>query len=267
VKSPISFASLVGRRPSPSKDAAPLDLGKLTRAGLLAERDRVLSRAEAHQPPITRVIPVPRAVQLGGREYVASELTLGDLAELQAWLEEAEPHPLEGLPPAWADPEPETRPARLAAAWERARAWPPRLGTDRGAELLASPGGRAFFLTLCLRRARPDFGPAEALDLLRRITPTEWSALRRVAYAITPREELVAELDDGADAGDGPPDWCRSVHNAIQAEGCPDYAGLAALHLGQWRNLCSQGKAAEKRPDFGAAVKRVVEKLKGLINR
>jgi hypothetical protein len=261
MKTPVSFASLIGRT-SAAPPTSPLDLTKLNRAALLAERDRVLARFEAHNPPITRVIPVARAIKLGGESHVVDELRLGDLAEIQAWIESAEPHPLDGMPPASADPEPESRLARLAEAWEKARAWPPRLGTTRAGQLLNSNEGRTFFLVFCLSRRNPSFGLAQALELLPKITPAEWASLRRVAYGITPREEIAAELDD-EDDGDGPPDWCRSVHNALQAEGCPDYRGIGQIYLSQWRNICSQGKAIEKRSEFGEKVKRVATKLKG----
>ena len=189
---PASWAALQARRGGPTTPAPPA--GGFDLRAIRRERARVLQRQESLRPPITRAIAVPRAIPLGPSRRVVSELRLRHLAELQAYLEEVEPHPLDGMPPAWADPDPGTRMARLAVAWERAAAWPPRLGTARGGEILHSPGGRAHFLATCLREHDPGFGLADALDLLPRITPAQWSGLRRVAYAIHPRLEIAAEL-------------------------------------------------------------------------
>src|SRR5262249_41679242 len=142
----------------------------------------------------TRLLPVSRAIPLGGSPRVASELQLKDLAELQAWLEEREPNPMDGIPPEWCDPDPASRPGRLAAAWEASATWPARLGTDRAPALLGEPGGRCMLLALVLRKADPGFGTEDALELLPRITPEEWARLRRVAFAVTPREEIADEL-------------------------------------------------------------------------
>jgi hypothetical protein len=266
VRPPTSWAALSGivrgLRPGPSPARPPLDLTKLDRKWLLAERERVLTRAERRMPPITRVVPVPRVVRLDGRRFVAGELTLGDLAELQAWLEEADPNPLDGLPPAWADVEPGTRPARLRALWDAAGEWPARLGTPAAGALLGTERGRAFFLCLCLRRHQPAFGLGDALALLPRVWPSEWAALRRVAYALTPREELVDELDPTpgkSRAGD----WWKQLHAAAQLPHWPGYEGLARLTISQWRHLCSDGKAPEFGAEFCAAAKRARAALGG----
>jgi hypothetical protein len=237
-----------------------IDFASLTLAGLKRERDRCVASSAAKNPPITRVLPVPRAIPLGGSLRVASELTMGDLARLQAWLEGQTPHPMEGLPPAWADPSPETRPGRLAAAWEAAKSWPVRYGTEAGSILLGSPEGRAYFLSLALRPADPGFGVADALELLARITPTEWAGLRRVAYGITPREELADEI-----APDPSPaktaNWCLSLHRATLFDGGPTYESIRDWHVSTWRNFCQEGKASEFLPEHASQSKRVKKAL------
>jgi hypothetical protein len=243
--------------------ARAFDPSKIDLAALHRERARVLARVDALLPQITRALPVARAIPLGGSPRVASELQLKDLAELQAWLEEREPHPMDGMPPAWADPEPETRPGRLAAAWERAATWPARLGTDRAAGLLEVPEGRCFFLLLVLRKADPGFGLAEAAGLLPRITPAEWSGLARVAWAINPREEIAGELaPDRSPAGGS--NWCLSLHRATQAGGGMTYRELGGLYLSQWRNLCNEGKPHEFSAESSAASERVRKALENV---
>jgi hypothetical protein len=242
--------------------ARAFDPSKIDLAALHRERARVLARVDALLPPITRALPVARAIPLGGSPHVATELQLKDLAELQGWLEEREPHPLDGMPPAWADPEPETRLERLAAAWERSATWPARLGTDRAAGLLEGPEGRCFFLILVLRKAEPGFGLAGALDLLPRVTPAEWAGLRRVAWAISPREEIASELAPDRSPSGGS-NWCVSLHRATQAGGGMTYRELGGLYLSQWRLLCSDGKAREFSAESSAAAERAKKVLEG----
>lgn len=240
---------------APIAALAGLDAGKLR-----AERDRIVARIEGHAPPITRVLSVPRAVMLGGSRFVARELTLGDLARLQAWLAEQTPHPLANIPPAWADPEPETRPARLAIAWEAARSWPVRYGSTAGSILLASPEGLAYYLTLVVV-AGGGLDAAIALDLAGRITPLEWLDLRRIAYGLTPQEEIADELaPDRSAARIG--NWCLSFHRATSCDGGPTYLDLDRWTLSAWRNFCTEGKAADLTVEFGRRAKAVESLLK-----
>lgn len=132
------------------------------------------------------MLPVARVVVLGGAPRAAIELQLRDIAEFQAWLEEAVPHPLADMPPAWCDPEPGTRRSRVLAAWEAAKTWPVRFGSPEGNLLMASDGGRALFLAVCLRKLDARFTAVDAVELLPRVTPQEWSGLSRVAYGVLP---------------------------------------------------------------------------------
>lgn len=255
-----------GGRPGPGRPRPALDLSRLDPAALLEGRRSALERAGAASPPITRVIPVGRAIPLGGSLRVVWEFRLSEVAQIQAWLEEQTPHPLEGLPPAWADPDPEGRPGRLAAAWEAAGDWPVRSGSRRAAELLGTAEGRAFFLALALRRTYPDFGVAEALELLPRVTPAEWAGLRRVVYGITPREELAAELDPDPPAGRSSSDWCLAAYRAGTDAGGPATPELADWTVGQWRNFCAEGKAPELTAEFAETSKRVRAALAAATN-
>jgi hypothetical protein len=252
---PISFASAHLPASRPPVDLSTLDLGSLVRG-----RDAAFERAQGHAPPITRVCPVARPIPLGGRLHVVDELRIADLAEIQAWLEAESPHPLADMPPSWADPEPETRTARLKVAWEDAASWPVRYGSDRAAVLLGTTGGRAFFLYLCLRRGDPGFGVAGALGLLAEVTPIEWAGLRRVAYGLTPRREIADEV-----APDRTPgrlsSWCAAFHRANEAPGGPGYAEIGELTISQWRNLCSKGKSTDTSAEFAAQSRRVREIL------
>lgn len=253
-KPPISMAELRARKERGAEAKAgrlpsALPTG-LTMDAIRRERARTLKQHERHSAPITRVIPVPRSIELGGdgRRYTVSEMRLRDLADLQAYLEEVEPNPLDSFPPPWADPDPDTRPARLAALKKRAAEWPPRLMTERGRTILGSSGGRTYFLTLLVRRHRPDFGIEEARDLLEQVTPTQWATLWRIAWAITPLAEIAAEQDT-RDEPDRPIDWCQQLHYAAGDHAATAYPHLGELTLGQWRNLCAAGKSSTAQSD------------------
>jgi hypothetical protein len=255
MKSPATWAAIKARRSGAAQESAPPKTYDLAR--IKAERARVLGRHERLQAPITRVLPVPRAIPLGPGLRVVNEMRLRHLAELQAYLEEADPHPLDGLDPAWADADPATRPARLKAAWDRAGEWPARLGTSRGSILLGSPAGRANFLALNVREYDPGFGLTEALELLPRVTPSQWARLVRIAWAIHPRMEIAAELAPDTSPAK-PSDWWKQAHAAAgEYAAALVFPQLGELYLGQWRCLCSGGKALEFTKDYSDAMRRV----------
>lgn len=241
--------------------AQPFDPGTLDMASILRERERTIERAGQYIPVITRILPVARVVSMGGRDCVVEELRLKDLAELQGYVECQVPHPLAGMPSAWADPEPDTRKARLAAALRAADLWPPGIGSDAGATILSAPAGRAFFLTLVVAKSDPTFRLADAITLLPSITPAEWSAFTRVAYGITPREEIVAELAPMLKGK--PTDWCKSLDQLMEHRGLT-YEQMAELTISQFHNCCNQGRAIEKSPEFSMRLKRAWVILRGI---
>lgn len=232
------------RAPEP---AGPLIPEGFDFAGMMAERERTLRHFAGMSPPITRLIPCPRAIRLGGRTVVVIELRYRDRAMLQAWMEEEAGHPLEGLPPSWADPDPSTRPARLAEAFAKAESWPPRLGTPEGSRLLGTSPGRAWFLHLCLSRCSSSIDLAEVLEIADAATPAEWSHLERIAWGISPLEEIAAEL-----APDDSPrpaaDWDGLFYACLERwHMTPDR--VAELTGTQLRSLASEGKPPEKSPE------------------
>jgi hypothetical protein len=245
-------------RRRPPGTPKPIDRDKL--AACLAKRGGVVARAESRKPPITRVLPVPRPVTLAGRTYLADELQLKDIAQIQGWLEQQTPHPLEGLPPVWADPEPATRPDRLRAAWTRAAAWPVRFGSPEAWAALDGDAGRLLLLHLTVGKADPDFGVADSAGLLPGIAPAEWSALLRVAFATTPTMELAAELDDSQRDPLRLTDWCEAF-DLVHQHRVLSYREIGELYLSQWRNLNAVGKAVEMSADFGRSCARARARL------
>lgn len=206
-------------------------------AAIRAERSRLARRQAAARPPITAILPVPRAVTLAGRSCVVGELRLGDLAELQAWLEERADHPLAAEP---AD----DRRAQLAAAWPAAAAWPIRLGSDEAAPHVATRAYRRAFLWIALRRHNPDLEPGDIDAIEAAATPAEWAALQRVAWAVSPKAEIVAEVAPDPSPSTGT-DWVDVLYRIMDSlKYTPDQ--VRDLTLGQFRALASGGKPADQ---------------------
>lgn len=228
-----------------------------------AERQRLIDRRMIlGQVPLTRAFPVPRPVALGPGRYLAEELRLSDLAALQGWIEAQVGDPMEGHPPGWADPDPATRPDRLLALWASSSGWYPTPATPRGAALLTSPSGRRFFLGLVLGRHHPDLTDADLDAILAQTTPAQWGALVRVAYGVSPKMEILAEL--APDDEGGPTNWPKNIV-AIMREYCLTFVEVADLTLSQWRLLCSDGatpegtKASQARGQRVHALRRAAE--------
>jgi hypothetical protein len=201
-----------------------------------AERARLIALNRAARPPITRVFPVPVVLHLGGAPWEVEELTLGDLAEIQAGVTAMAPHPFDLLP---------TDRPPTAEDWhavvEAAAVWPPRLGTPEAAELGGSAVGLARWLLVVLRKRQPETTAADALDLLGRITPAEWLRLRSVAFGVPP-VDLARQAIEGK-----PPEW-DTVPWTVAVEQISelrnwDYATIRGLTLSQWRLVGTGGKS------------------------
>lgn len=209
---------------------------------------------------ITSVLPRPRATVLAGRIYALSELRLVDLAELQAWLELAGPHPLAGLPCTENDDDQATRPARLRAAWRAAKEWPPIYGSNESRDLLASPGGIVAFVWLCLRRNHPEIELDEAAEVAAAMTAENWRELRRIAYGVPIWRQLIGELDpEWSDSPANSIDWGRAFEE-LSAERGWTYEQIGEMTLSQWRNYCTGGKPAQYRaqPRPGETAKQLM---------
>lgn len=210
-------------------------LARLRALAALASR-----RKSRDAVPLDWLLPRVRFVPLGGMSRPVAELRLRDLADLQGWLADQAPHPLRDVPPERLDPEPETRRARLQAAWKAARDWPPRLGSEDAAALLESPAGRVAFVAVCLRRCDPSVTAEDAATVAAAMDAAEWANLRRVAWGLQPWRELQGELDptslDAPDAG--PPDWTEAFHEIAGRTGWT-FDEIGALTLGQYRAIRS----------------------------
>lgn len=141
----------------------------------------------------------PRAITLDGAEYKVSPLRPRDLGELQAWIKDRVPHPIDALKPHLDGLDPAERQALLKEAYKEARDWPPSIGSDKGAGLLATEG-RGKVLEVVLRRHQPGITPAEAEALAERITGAEFVAAMNLAFG---REGEAPKATSPSPAGDG----------------------------------------------------------------
>lgn len=103
---------------------------------------------------------------IGGVRVVFSEVPLGGLARLQAWINEHTPHPLEAI----RDQLGHLPPAIASDMAERARRealdWPPEIGTAEGANaLLGSTEGQVEAFWEGLRVHHPDATHSDAARL------------------------------------------------------------------------------------------------------
>jgi hypothetical protein len=166
---------------------------------------------------------------LGGKMRAVAQLRIGDLAILQGWLEDQVPSPMDSLPPH-DDP---GRPAALQSAFRACREWPPKLGTEEGAALLATDAGTVAFVLVCLRRGDPGITLEDAIACARTMTPKEGKALHRIAYGVAPWREAAAELFEAEPPGP-PIDWADAFDKLAERFGWgPDQ--VAALTISQWR--------------------------------
>jgi hypothetical protein len=105
----------------------------------------------------------PREVTLAGKVYKVSALTLAEWGELQAWLKDNVPDPVERAlaqlakaKAAGVDVQPEDRLALLKEARIEAKAWPPRVATTAWIEAIESVGnGVAMYVFVVLRKHQP----------------------------------------------------------------------------------------------------------------
>jgi hypothetical protein len=141
---------------------------------------------------ITKSLPRPRKVILGGQAYRVGELTLNDMADLQGWIKDNVPHPLTAIRPYLEGLPPEDRRLLLAEAYKDAKDYPPRFGTPQGNELLfRSRDGFVFFMWTALKRHNR-ITQAEVEELYPRLTADEIDELFRGAHGSEPEDEIEA---------------------------------------------------------------------------
>lgn len=192
----------------------------------------VAKRNRRGLPPLTRVLPRPVRLELGGVVCLVSELRLSDLADLQQWLAEQVPHPCDAVTAT----DPADRRSQLLAAWEAAKAYPPRFGTPESRTFTLSAGWLVRLLWLALRREAPALTEDEARALATRLSLDEVARLHRVAYGTDAWAEIARELDPD-DVTAQPLDWVEAILDLLERHPGWTFTTVADLTISQWRAL------------------------------
>jgi hypothetical protein len=149
------------------------------------------------------LLPAPRPLRLAGVEWLASELTISDLAELDRAILRL--HQIaQGIDPA--APPPGARPepgesvaayhARLRRASRAAEPGVPAFGEPAGDAILFNTiGGLASIAYRSLIPAHPDLTFADAHDLAGTLGPGELAGLETIAFALDPAESIARLID------------------------------------------------------------------------
>lgn len=181
-----------------------------------AERGRLADRAARARPPLTRLLAVPRRVELGINVLHIGELTLADVATLQEFLGEV------------------------------------RYGTPEAAASLGSDAGRLLLLNLV---ARPET-PAAALvaALVAAANPDQWAEVERIAFGVTARMEEMARSSPNRELATGI-DWESWLWAVVDRTGW-DFDRIGRLTLTQARFVANAGKLPESTSAFSARAGR-----------
>lgn len=209
---------------------------------------------------LTEIFPRPRQVTLGGRTYTVGEMTVGDLADLQDFLDRKWEDPLTPLRNRLDAMEEAERKKALVAAWKLAEAGPPSWGDERARALFDAGEGIVQILRVALRRHQPgidtqvikgpdgtpvkgpDGGEIAVVEVIAgRMSPDEYFALQRAFWGIDPADEIERLL--GVDPGDRGRSigWPQAVCETCEAYHWP-LAHVESLTLSQFRAVRSGGR-------------------------
>lgn len=179
--------------------------------------------------PITRLIPVPRRLPLGGRDYLVSEMTLRDLAELQGHLDDRHPDALDAVEGRLAGvTDPADRERLLARAYRAEWDGPPAYGEPAAVAFYATDEGICLLAWTALRRHQPGLTPAAAVAIADAMTAAEYGRLWRTFHGVDTLEALERLLWGPREPAGGPPvEWTKVVVGVC--ERFPAYT-LAAVY-------------------------------------
>jgi hypothetical protein len=161
---------------------------------------------------------------------MVGELTLGQLADLQAGVDAAWPDPMDGLRETIGDMDEDARRAALREAHALAEEGPPAWSAP------TTDAGLMHFLRVVL-------GSDEAAGyVFARITPGEYAALLRVCRGVTPLDEVEALL--GLDrSGDGVPiTWAQALCELMEAYPGLSVAAIEGLTISTVKAMRAGGK-------------------------
>lgn len=185
---------------------------------------------------LTDILARPRPLPLGGRSWLVGELTLGDLATLQADLDARTPDPLGDVRGRLAGMEAEERRVALVAAYAAAEQGPPAWTGPQ------DDIGGLEFLRVALSRHNPGLTAADVERAFAEATSEEFLAILRACQGVTPLDECEAWLGLDRSGAGTPIPWAQALCEVLEAY--PGYTldSLGDLTLTQVRALRAGGR-------------------------
>lgn len=121
------------------------------------------------QPSLTQLAGQPElSLTIRGKTYLFSELRLKELVELQKWLQENTPHPIDQIKGRLDGLSDQERMTLLSEARHDAKDWPPQVGDRDGARLLITTlPGQIEALYVGLKNHHPEVTRDEIFDIYR----------------------------------------------------------------------------------------------------
>lgn len=173
---------------------------------------------------ITSIYPAPIKVTLAGRSYLVDEITIGDVVQLQAWLDERAPSPLDAIRDEIEGLSPEARERALWRAWDALEAPPLAWGSARANELFETGEGIVEIFRVILKHHYPRLAadPEALLSLVERVadeSPRDYANLYRAWRRIDPQDEIEILTGQFAAPGGKEIGWARAIVEVSEAFG------------------------------------------------
>ena len=185
---------------------------------------------------LTDFFPTTTAVKLGQKSFTVGQLTLRDVAQLQSFVEEENPHPYCKYREKIQVAEGEVRDALLMRCQREDLQWPPLWsGARSGKQLLQ-------FLQLVLSKHN-DITLEEVIEIASNITSKELQQLDSVVYHFTDRDEFIAlhQRPKQEKPWERVDNWGEIIHGLINRYGFT-IDQIGDLTLSQYHLLMTQGK-------------------------
>lgn len=199
---------------------------------------------------LSHLISRPARLRLGGRFWRVSQLQLFDLAWIEEWATGgAGQFPCELLDTLAIEDE-TARHEGLRSLYDAAEVGGAATGSDAWCAAIASPAGRAVALWRSLRK-RPQKAcqgkrptRVEVVELMQRMTPTEFSLAEAVIWAHDPLDSVAWAIDKEIGVASQSPhtkarpaDWLKSFAALAKMTGW-DVRQFGRLTLNQYQALC-----------------------------
>jgi len=213
---------------------------------------------------ITSLIPRPKPVRIAAIDTIllVSELTLNDLADLQAVLDSQWEDPLRAIDEELDAAQGDDRRRLLAAAYDRAEVGPPVYGEAEGNAYFTGSEGAAYLLWVACRRNYTGFTPEKAATIFGVMSSAEFSQVWRVAHGHLSLHAIERMLGSGtASRPTGKIAWGKLAEEVVQDHPGWTYADIYALTITEFFNARRRGREemrGQRLPMDSAAIKAAI---------